>query len=91
MTNAIVFKGPAATLKWAYHEAASLGSWTIVSDQSGGGTLTATVIQMDALRVAQQPLTFVVQRPGAQTWRWLVQVPLQITGTSLTATLRPEE
>jgi hypothetical protein len=87
--NTVVIKGAAAQVKWAYHDAASLSSWTVVPDASGGGTLTATVIQMDALRVAQQPLTFVVQRPGS-SWKWTIR-ELQIAGTSLTATLVPQE
>jgi len=79
--NTIVIRGQAAQVKWGYHEAASLSAWTVTPDQIGGGTLTATVIQMDALRVAQQPLTFVVPRPG-KPWRWSVN-SLQVTGTSL--------
>jgi hypothetical protein len=87
--NTIVIKGAAAQIKWVYHEAASLSAWTVTPDQIGGGTLTATVIQMDALRVAQQPLTFVVPRTGTP-WRWSVST-LQITGASLSATLGPLE
>lgn len=87
--HSFVIKGPAAQVKWVYHEAASLSSWSVVPDAEGGGTLTATVIQMDTLRAAQQPLTFVVQRPGS-TWRWPIRT-LQIAGASLTATLGPQE
>ncbi len=87
--HTIVMKGATARLQWGYYPAAELAAWSVSADPSGGGTLTATVIQSDALRVAQQPLTLVVPRPQG-SWRWSV-ASLQIAGTSLTATVRPQE
>lgn len=86
--NTLTFKGEAGKLVWGYHEAASLSSWSLIPDDAGGGKLTATVVQMDAFRAAQQPLTFEVPRPKGPPWRWPIH-SLQIAGTSLSATLGP--
>ena len=87
-TNALTMTGAVGTVMWAYHEAASVSSWSFTPDPEGGGRLTATVIQMDAFLVAQQPLTFMVPRPTGAPWRWPIQ-SLQITGSSLSARLGP--
>jgi len=84
----MTFKGAAGQLVWGYYPAASLSSWSVIPDEAGGGRLTATVVQMDAFRAAQQPLTFVVPRPKGEPWRWRIQ-SLQIAGASLSATLSP--
>ena len=81
-------KGMAAEVRWAYHRAAELGAWTLESDAQGGGTLSAQIKSHDAFKVSQRPLTFVVPVKSG-SWRWEVTT-LQITGSSLTATVIPE-
>ena len=81
--------GPQAQLRWGYYQAAQLGSWSVEAGP-GGGTLTATVVSQDAFRVSQRPLTFVVTRPKGVVWRWPIQT-LQIAGTTLTASIGPQE
>lgn len=85
----VSIRGSSGEVRWGYHCAASVGPWTITAEGSGG-TLTATVVSHDASRVSQQPLTFVVTRPGAQPWRWELAT-LQINGDHLIATLSPQE
>jgi len=80
MSNSFVFRGAAAELKWGYHKAADLTGWELNENK-----LTATVASKDDFAVSQQPLTFVVHRPTT-TWKWDVTT-LQITGTSLSATV----
>jgi hypothetical protein len=53
-------QGAKAELRWGYYVAATLGPWTI-EDQA----LSATVRDVDAFRIAQRPLAFVV---GGQQW-----------------------
>lgn len=85
---AAVFKGHEAGLWWGYHQAASLGAWTVRMDTTGS-TLEATVREHEDHRVSQRPLVFEVPRPGTP-WRWTVET-LQINGSALTATLGPLE
>lgn len=87
--NTFVINGEAARLQWVYHEAAALSRWSITPDDCGGGTLTATVIQLDTFRASQRPLTLVVPRSGTP-WRWSIQ-ELQIADGRLSAVLGPPE
>lgn len=80
--NTVEIKGASAVLKWGYHQAAALESWSI-----SGYVVTATVVERDAFRVTQAPLTFEVPRPNGN-WTWSVQ-SLQITGDTLTARIDP--
>lgn len=82
--NTITWRGPSGQVRWAYYTAAELAAWEV-----SGSTLTATVVSHDALRIQQQPLTFVVPR-STGSWVWSIQ-SLQMTGTSLTATVSPQE
>jgi hypothetical protein len=77
--------GAAGRLFWGYHPAGTLRAWT-VAKVDDHWTLTATVDQIDAVRVSQRPLTFVT--PNA--WRWPV-LELQIAGASLHARLGQKE
>lgn len=91
MANHIVMKGRDALLRWGYATAATLGAWTIED-----GRLTAVVVNRDAFRVAQRPLTFVVSRPATPArpagacWEWAI-TELQITATEMRARLVQEE
>jgi len=88
MTNTTTFKGRAAELRWGYACAGTLGSWTMTADPTGL-RVTAEVLAIDAYRAAQQPLTFCVIRQTT-VWQWPV-VSLHIAGSTLTATLSPQE
>jgi len=78
-------RGVAGEIRWSYHRAATLGTWTI-----DAGRLTATILQADPFALSQQPLTFVVVRPKGIVWRWGLR-EVQREGSSLQATLVPEE
>lgn len=84
MKNHLEIRGDAGQLRWSYHVAALLGSWTLVDH-----VLTAKVLTSDALRVSQRPLTFLVPRPG-RPWVWPLD-SLQIADGTLTATVGPQE
>ena len=84
--NRLLIGGPSGALKWGYHDAASLGRWSVTSTVEGL-QLSAHVVRVDAFKVSQRPLSFVVDRP-AGAWIWPV-ASLQITGETLTATLVP--
>ena len=89
--NKATLRGPSAEVRWAYHRAADLGPWTMtLLDTHGNVSMTAAVISSDAFRVSQQPLTLVVPRPNGNAWRWPIQ-SLQIAGSTLTASLGPQE
>jgi hypothetical protein len=84
MSHSITIRGTGAAVKWGYHVAATLGSWTVT-----GRTLTASVLTSDTMAVSQRPLVFVVPRPKGE-WRWDVD-SLQIADGTLTASLVPQE
>ena len=63
--NHITMRGSAASVRWGYHHAADLGSWSI-----DAGRLSAQVKSHDAVKLAQHPLTFVVSRPSGAKWVW---------------------
>ncbi len=88
--NHVKFCGTAAELRWSYHVAAALGPWEMTSG-ADGHTVTATVRSSDTFKVSQQPLTFVVTRPGGLTWCWPVTKVLQVTDRTLEAVLGPQE
>jgi hypothetical protein len=76
----VTIRGEAATVRWAYHVAATLGTWTLTD-----GVLVAQIVKLDPLRVSQSPLTVefgTVRRPLEG---------LQIAGATLTARLGPSE
>ena len=74
---------------WGYHEAATVGPWSITLNAQGGGELSASVQSQEPHRITQRPLWFEVPRTGTP-WRWPVE-SLQIEGDRCTATLGPQE
>lgn len=84
--NAITYRGERAVLTWGYLEAGTVGTWTVTVDPTGAD-LSASVVAIDAFRVAQHPMTFAVARPTG-TWRWPVE-SLRVEGETLTARLGP--
>lgn len=89
MGNGVTVTGAQGLLKWSYHEAASLGAWTVTTVE-GKRTLSASIVQSNASRVSQRPLVFVVPH-ATGAWRWPIVGELQMSGASLTATLGPRE
>lgn len=87
--NKVTMTGRAAELRWSYHRAAALTDWTLTTEATKA-TLTATVGVVDAFKVSQQPLTFVVPRPKSRPWVWPI-VSLHIAGTQIHADLGPQE
>lgn len=84
----MTIRGATGELRWRYLPAAVFGPWQLVTD-SAGGTLTADLVSVDRFRASQAPLTVVVPLGRrSQSWRVLT---LQMTGTSLTATVSPLE
>lgn len=82
--------GADGSIRWAYHLAASIRPWTVTKDEGEDVyRLAGTIVQSHPVKVAQRPLTFVAPVKGG-TWRWPI-LELQITGTSLTATLGHKE
>ena len=81
--------GQDAAIRWGYHAAAVVRSWTVTREDGGSYVLAAAIVSSDAYRLSQRPLVFVA--PHAKgAWRWPIEA-LQMTGASLTATLGPKE
>lgn len=76
--NQITMRGSAATVRWGYHRAADLGSWSLDT-----GRLSAAVKSHDAVKMAQQPLLFVVSRPNGTQWTWRLD-EAHVSGGTLT-------
>lgn len=85
MNNASL-TGAGGSIKWAYHVAAELGEWTLISGATGR-VLSAAVTSSDAFRVTQAPLRFTVPM---RRWAWPIE-SLQIVDGRLTARLGPQE
>jgi hypothetical protein len=83
--NQIALKGSAGEVRWSYHRAASLGSWTLE-----GRALSASIAEQDAFRLSQQPLVFVVPRPNGHAWSWPITA-VRVDGTTLYAELDTKE
>lgn len=81
------FRGVRGELRWAYHEAGIVRDWVITGD-GRQRTLTGRVEAVNAFRVSQRPLVFVV--PRRRPWRWPIDT-LQMTDGTLTARLGPME
>ena len=70
--GAICLTGKIAALEWGYHRAATVKTWTVRAVQGGGGhTLVGLLADVDAFRLQQRPLVFVVRHAGG-VWRWPV-------------------
>jgi hypothetical protein len=83
------YRGLEGELRYGWHQAAVLGSWTMTTTPSGLA-LTATVVSQHALWMSQSPLTFRVNRQHALPWVWSVE-SLQIESGTLTAKLTQTE
>lgn len=85
----VTVSGAKGSIKWAYHEAATLGAWTVTTVE-GTRTLSAAIVSSNASRVSQRPLVFVVPH-ATGVWRWPIVGELQIQGAQLSAVLGPRE
>jgi len=89
MGHQLAVKGREGAVKLGYQTAVSLGPWSLTKREAEGYELSASILGMDAFRVSQRPLTFVVTVQSG-SWRFPVQ-SLQIVGSSLTAVVGPKE
>ncbi|MES2360155.1 MAG: hypothetical protein V4529_17570 [Gemmatimonadota bacterium] len=87
--NHVSFSGPAAVVRWGYHRAAELGTWTMES-AGDGYKLTAQLQTVDAYQIDQMPLTFVVPRGDRPDWKWPI-TSSTVNGSTFTADLGPSE
>ena len=85
----LAIHGPSGAVKWHWHQAASLGPWTL---QGVGDSyvLTASIVSSDTYRVSQHPLVFEHVLNG-RPMRWgILPDTLQVAGETLSASLSPE-
>ncbi len=85
---AVELSGVAARLLWGYHEAATLGGWT-VRREGAGWRLEARVGSVHTFRVTRRPLVLEA-RHARGAWRWPIE-ELQVGADALTARLGPLE
>jgi hypothetical protein len=76
-------------VRWGYHTAASLPTWTL-SAKDAGFALTGSVREADTFRLSQSALTFRVPRQNGSVWVWPI-LELHIADGALIATLGPQE
>jgi len=88
MFQALKITGVEGQVRWVYSPAIIFGPWSITAHGSAG-TLTAQIVSVNEFRVRQHPLVVVVPA-GRAEWRWTVR-DLQISGSTLTATLERQE
>ena len=83
--NRFVIEGLAATVRLGYQRAAALGAWKVEGDW-----FTATVVEADAFRLTQSPLTLeIVNKDGPPTRRPLADVT--VNRGQLSARLLPRQ
>lgn len=81
-------RGAQASIRWGYHEAMALGSWSFTGSGQGG-QLTATVLHRDAFRLTQRPLQLVLMVNGLPV-RWPVH-SITEEGSSVQLQVGPKE
>lgn len=86
MRQVVQLRGEAAQIRWSYHVAAALRSYTVQADKATKTwRLRATVETCDAFKLAQAPLELVAPYQGG-VWRWAIVAHHIVNGT-VTATL----
>lgn len=65
-------RGVVGQIRWSYYVAGAINDY-VVWRAKGVWQLQATVVQADAFKLAQRPLTFVAPTK-AGAWRWPIQV-----------------
>ena len=79
----LTLTGSAGTLRWAYHQAADVGAWSLTSDASGGDLHGAIVRANDSVLARADTLIFY-----ARGVRWPI-ISWTIEGTRLSARVVP--
>jgi hypothetical protein len=88
MTGAVI-SGVVGQIRWAYYVAAAVNGYTVTRSADGVWALSANVIDRDAFKLAQRPLTFVaLHEKGAWTWP-ITSIVIHPDTHALTATLGP--
>jgi hypothetical protein len=89
-------RGDAASIVYGYHDAATLGAWSIAWHQpdakhDGAWRLSAVIVTRDPFCLRQRPLVFSAKREGRMgLWLWpLVEASIQIGDRQMIATLGP--
>jgi hypothetical protein len=83
---AVTVTGATGALHWGYHVAGTLRAWAITKTDEGL-VLTAQIQDLNAFRIKQRPLVFVVAHTHG-VWRWPITAA-QMADTTLTASLGP--
>lgn len=89
MADSVTIRGVVGELRWGYHHAATVRDWTAVrTSPTDPGSLTATIVDVDAYRVSQRPIVFVPHKD--KPWAWPI-ASLQIADGVLNAQLVPPQ
>jgi hypothetical protein len=77
-------------VKWSYHLAASLGTFSITrgAPPEKRLVLSARIVAMNTYRLAQAPLVFELDMPSGPPCRWAIR-SVRVDGGQLTAELEP--
>lgn len=70
MTRAII--GIVGRIDWGYFAAAAVNGYRLRQHDDGHWSLTGTVVNVDAFKICQRPLTFVAPHKDGE-WRWPVR------------------
>lgn len=84
----MTINGQAGELRHGYYKAADLSRWSFTGDRAGG-TVTATIRDLNAFRMTQTPLSVVVT-VGREQCRWPI-LAMQCDGVAFTATVGAKE
>jgi hypothetical protein len=66
-----MISGAEGAIRWGYYTASTVKHWSIETVE-GVQTLRGTLEAVDAFRIAQRPLLFVVTR-AAHVWSWPIE------------------
>jgi hypothetical protein len=85
-----MLSGVVGLIKWHHYTAAAINGYTVTRNKAGTvWALTATVVNADAFKMAQAPLTFVAKHAKGE-WCFPI-VRLDRHDATLTATLGPPQ
>jgi hypothetical protein len=87
MPHNISLSGKDGVIKWGYVQVASVDTWSIEVDATGGELTGVVGSPHNEFAASQQPVRFVVPRDSV-TWEWPI-LTLQITDGRVNARLGP--
>jgi|SRR6516164_7935935 hypothetical protein len=88
MGDGVEIRGVTASIKWAYHVAATLQGFSIRHDKRAGRwTAGGRIAVSNSYFLAQRPLELEVPHAGG-AWRWRVRA-ITVDGQAIRATLEP--